>query len=153
MQRLYNLLKLTEHLFEWKPEAAYGDYYERALYNQILASQEPKSGNVQLFPDAQATGHFRTYSTPDGFLLVLRRTGMENHTKYGEAIYFHGANDLYVNLFIPSVSRVAAEGTPARAADRLPAWRYDHAYVPGCSHDAAVAAGALPGWAAGPLAS
>jgi hypothetical protein len=27
---------------------------------------------------------------------------MENHTKYGEAIYFHGEDELYVNLFIPS---------------------------------------------------
>ncbi|MGO8836257.1 MAG: DUF4986 domain-containing protein, partial [Limisphaerales bacterium] len=29
-------------------------------------------------------------------------TGMENHAKYGDTIYFHGDNSLFVNLFIPS---------------------------------------------------
>jgi hypothetical protein len=28
---------------------------------------------------------------------------MENHTKYGEAIYFHRGDELFVNLFVPSV--------------------------------------------------
>ena len=27
---------------------------------------------------------------------------MENHAKYGDTIYFHGDNSLFVNLFIPS---------------------------------------------------
>ena len=27
---------------------------------------------------------------------------MENHAKYGEAIYFHNDDTLWVNLFIPS---------------------------------------------------
>ncbi|MEP6903675.1 MAG: beta-L-arabinofuranosidase domain-containing protein, partial [Actinomycetota bacterium] len=40
----YNMLKLTRHLFEWNPQATLFDYYERALYNQILASQDPKTG-------------------------------------------------------------------------------------------------------------
>jgi DUF1680 family protein len=99
---VYNMLKLTEHLFEWKPEAAYGDYYERALYNQILASQEPKHGMFTYFQSLKP-GHFRTYSTPTNSFWCCVGTGMENHTKYGEAIYFHGPNELYVNLFIPSV--------------------------------------------------
>ena len=29
-------------------------------------------------------------------------TGMENHSKHGEAIFFHNKNDVLVNLFIPS---------------------------------------------------
>jgi DUF1680 family protein len=37
----YNMLKLTRHLFCWEPRAEYADYYERALYNHILASQNP----------------------------------------------------------------------------------------------------------------
>ena len=40
----YNMLKLTRHLFEWDPRAEYADYYERALYNHILASQNPETG-------------------------------------------------------------------------------------------------------------
>ncbi|MHB8899931.1 MAG: beta-L-arabinofuranosidase domain-containing protein, partial [Thermoguttaceae bacterium] len=39
----YNVLKLTRHLFCWEPRAEYADYYERALYNHILASQHPET--------------------------------------------------------------------------------------------------------------
>jgi len=40
----YNMLKLSRHLFGWQPNAEYFDYYERALYNHILGSQEPQRG-------------------------------------------------------------------------------------------------------------
>jgi len=37
----YNMLKLSTHLFAWSPSARIMDFYERALYNDILASQDP----------------------------------------------------------------------------------------------------------------
>jgi hypothetical protein len=97
----YNMLKLTEHVFSWDPKVEYADFYERALYNDILASQEPAEGMFTYFMSLQP-GFFKTYSTPHDSFWCCVGTGMENHTKYGEAIYFHGADDLYVNLFIPS---------------------------------------------------
>jgi uncharacterized protein len=98
----YNMLKLTEHLFTWDPQLEYADYYERALYNHILASQEPQQGMFAYYM-ALKPGHFRTYSTPHDSFWCCVGSGMENHGKYGRAIYFHGSNELYVNLFIPSV--------------------------------------------------
>jgi len=47
-------------------------------------------------------GHFKTYSTPENSFWCCVGTGMENHAKYGDTIYFHGNDSLYVNLFIPS---------------------------------------------------
>lgn len=98
----YNMLKLTEHLFEWQPAVERADYYERALYNQILGSQEPKEGMFTYFISLEP-GLFKTFSTPTNSFWCCQGTGMENHTKYGEAIYFHGPDSLYINLFIPSV--------------------------------------------------
>lgn len=98
----YNMLKLTEHLFSWEPKVAYADYYERALYNHILGSQEPEKGMYAYFMSLKP-GHFRTYSTPYDSFWCCVGSGMENHTRYGRAIYFHDGNQLYVNLFIPSV--------------------------------------------------
>src|SRR5690606_30787743 len=98
----YNMLKLTEHLFTWQPRVEYADYYERALYNHILASQEPEEGMFAYFMSLKP-GHFRTYSTPFDSFWCCVGSGMENHTKYGEAIYFHRGDELFVNLFIPSV--------------------------------------------------
>ena len=98
----YNMMKLTEHLFTWQPRVEYADYYERALYNHILASQEPEQGMFAYFMSLKP-GHFRTYSTPYDSFWCCVGSGMENHTKYGEAIYFHRGDELFVNLFIPSV--------------------------------------------------
>jgi hypothetical protein len=97
----YNMLKLTEHLFTWEPRVEYADYYERALYNHILASQEPEQGMFAYFISLKP-GHFRTYSTPHDSFWCCVGSGMENHTKYGEAIYFRRGDELFVNLFIPS---------------------------------------------------
>jgi DUF1680 family protein len=47
-------------------------------------------------------GHFKTYSTPEDSFWCCVGTGMENHSKYGDTIYFHDADSLYVNLFIAS---------------------------------------------------
>lgn len=99
----YNMLKLTRHLFCWQPDSKLGDYYERALYNHILASQNPADGMMCYFvplrmgTKKQFSDSFKTFTCCVG-------SGMENHSKYTEAIYYQGKDgSLYVNLFIPSV--------------------------------------------------
>jgi DUF1680 family protein len=95
------MLKLSRHLFFLNPKVKYGDYYERALYNQILASQEPKQGGFTYFISLKP-GHFKTYSTQFESFWCCVGTGMENHTRYGNGIYYHDTNNLYVVLYIPS---------------------------------------------------
>ena len=41
---VYNMLKLTRHLFCLDPRADYSDFYERALINQILSTRHPETG-------------------------------------------------------------------------------------------------------------
>jgi uncharacterized protein len=97
----YNMLKLTKALFCCSPEAKYMDYYERALYNHILASQDqsgPIGGStyfMPLSPNGRKNYHEDGNSCCHG-------TGMENHVKYQEAIYYHSNDILYINLYIPS---------------------------------------------------
>jgi len=105
----YNMLRLTERLFGWQPRVEYADFEERALYNHILASQESKQGMFTYFMSLQP-GHFKTYSTPHDSFWCCVGSGMENHTKYGAAIYFHSSDALYVNLFIPSALRWQERG-------------------------------------------
>lgn len=97
----YNMLKLTRHLFTWTADEKYADYYERALYNHILGSQEPHTGMVTYFL-SYTPGTFKTYSTKDSSFWCCVGTGFENHAKYGEAIYYHNDKSIFVNLFIPS---------------------------------------------------
>lgn len=97
-----NMLKLTEGLFRMSPEARFVDFYERALYNHILSSQHPKHGGYVYFTSARP-GHYRVYSKPNCAMWCCVGTGMENHGKYGQFIYTHKQDSLWVNLFIPSV--------------------------------------------------
>lgn len=100
----HNMLKLTRALFLHDPRADYADYYERTLYNGILASQDPDSGMATYFQGARP-GYMKLYHTPEHSFWCCTGTGMENHVKYRDSIYFHDASALYVNLFVPSAVR------------------------------------------------
>ena len=97
----YNMLKLAEGLFRMNPDAKYTDFYERALFNHIRSSQHPEHGGYVYFTSARPR-HYRVYSSLGQGMWCCVGTGMENHGKYGEFIYAHTDDDLYVNLFIPS---------------------------------------------------
>jgi DUF1680 family protein len=97
----YNMLKLTKGLFRYQPEAKYMDYYERALYNHMLATQDqsgPVGGSTYFMP--LSPGRKKAYDE-DGNS-CCHGTGMESHIKYQESIYFFNEDNLYVNLYIPS---------------------------------------------------
>jgi DUF1680 family protein len=99
---VYNMLKLTKHLFSHSCDIKYADYYEKALYNHILGQQDPKTGMIAYFLPMMAGTH-KVYSTPDSSFWCCVGSGFENQAKYGESIYYHGEKDLYINLFIPSI--------------------------------------------------
>jgi DUF1680 family protein len=115
----YNMLKLTRHLFEWTGDPEYADYYEKALYNHILGSQDPESGMVCYFTPL-APGHFKVYSTPYNSFWCCVGTGFESHAKYAESIYYHNDESLFVNLFIPSVVTWKEKGLTLRQETRYP---------------------------------
>jgi DUF1680 family protein len=117
----YNMLKLTRHLFEWDPRAEYADYYERALYNHILASQDPETGMMCYYVPLRSGSH-KVYNGFDDSFWCCTGTGVENHAKYGDSIYFHdGDRTLYVNLFIASELDWAAKSVRIRQETGYPA--------------------------------
>jgi DUF1680 family protein len=97
----YNMLKLTRELFSVKPDAAKMDFCERALFNHILASQDTETG-MFVYLMSLKPGHFKVYSKPEDSFWCCVGTGMENHAKYGDMIYAHDTDSLYVNLLIAS---------------------------------------------------
>ncbi len=97
----YNMMKLAEHLYAWDHDAAYMDYYERALFNHILASQDPESGMKTYFM-ATKQGHFKVYSTMENSFWCCVGSGMENPARYTRDIYYKDGDSFYVNQFISS---------------------------------------------------
>ncbi|NDV79165.1 glycoside hydrolase family 127 protein [Dysgonomonas sp. 511] len=114
-----NMLKLTRHLFCWDTNPKHADYYERALYNHILGQQDPQSGMVAYFLPMLPGAH-KVYSTPENSFWCCVGTGFENHAKYGEAIYYHDNDGLYVNLFIPSVLTWKEKGVKMKQETAFP---------------------------------
>ena len=96
-----NMLKLTEDMHRRNPEARYADFYELATFNHILSSQHPEHGGYVYFTPARPR-HYRNYSAPNEAMWCCVGTGMENHGKYGQFIYTHVGNALFVNLFVAS---------------------------------------------------
>ena len=97
----YNMVRLSKALFLNNNDVSYLDFYERTLYNHILSSQHPEKGGFVYFTPIRPN-HYRVYSQPDTSMWCCVGSGLENHTKYGELIYSHNENDVFVNLFIPS---------------------------------------------------
>ncbi|MBS1792787.1 MAG: glycoside hydrolase family 127 protein [Acidobacteria bacterium] len=97
----YNMLKLTRHLFAWEPRAAYFDYYERAHFNHLLAHQNPRTG-MFAYMIPLMTGGAREWSSETNDFWCCVGSGMETHAKHGESVYWQDADNLLVNLYIPS---------------------------------------------------
>jgi DUF1680 family protein len=97
----YNMLKLTRHLYQWNPDAAYFDYYERAHLNHILAQHHPDTGMFAYMMPLMS-GARREFSKPFDDFWCCVGTGMESHSKHGDSIYWKRGDELLVNLYIPS---------------------------------------------------
>lgn len=100
----YNMLKLTRDLFLFDQRAELMDYYERALYNHILASvDENNPGNTYHVP--LRPGSVKQFGNDDmsGFT-CCNGTAIESSTKLQNSIYYRTKDGqaLYVNLYIPS---------------------------------------------------
>ncbi len=98
----YNMLELAEHIFSWNKNASVADYYEKALYNHILASQDPDSGAKTYFVSS-LPGFYKVYCTHDNAMWCCTGTGLENPERYNRFIAKEYEGTLYINLFIPSI--------------------------------------------------
>ncbi|MDB5248110.1 MAG: acetyl-CoA carboxylase [Segetibacter sp.] len=116
---VYNMLKLSRHLFTHTANVKYADYYEKALYNQILGQQDPATGMISYFLPMLPGAH-KVYSTPDSSFWCCVGSGFENQAKYGEAIYYHNQEGLFVNLFIPSELNWKDKGVKVKQETSFP---------------------------------
>jgi DUF1680 family protein len=97
---VYNMLKLSEHIFEWSADPEVMDFYERALLNHVRSSQHPKTGHI-IYNLSLDMGGFKVYEDPMEFTCCVG-SGMETHSKYSKNIYYHNNEELYAVQFIAS---------------------------------------------------
>lgn len=115
----YNMERLSKALFLDKNDINYLDFYERTLYNHILSSQHPEKGGFVYFTPIRPN-HYRVYSQPETSMWCCVGSGLENHTKYGELIYSHSDNAVFVNLFIASTLNWTEKGIIIEQSTKFP---------------------------------
>jgi len=115
----YNMLKLTRHVYEWDADPRHMDYYERALFNSRLGTQHPDNGMKMYYFPLQA-GYWKYFHSPLNSFWCCTGTGVEEFSKFGDSIYFHGDHDVFVNLLIASEVRWPDKGLTLRQETRFP---------------------------------
>lgn len=97
-----NMMRLTEILLQMKADVKYIDYYEKVLFNHVLANYEPVGG-MCCYYTSMRPGHYKIHAYPYDSFWCCVGTGLEAPAKFAKLIYMHTDNSLYVNMFIPSV--------------------------------------------------
>lgn len=119
---LYNMLKLSRNLFFHSADPKYMSFYEQGIFNQIPASRHDvdsvESPEVTYFVPVRP-GRSREYGNVG---TCCGGTGLENHTKYQDSIYFQSADGsaVYVNLYIASTVDWRARGLRIEQRTRHP---------------------------------
>ncbi len=117
----YNLAKLTKDLNAFDPDnAAYMDYYERLLCNQLVGSLNPRHYQV-LYQYAVGLDASKPWGNETPQSTCCGGTGAENHVKYQEAAYFANDNTLWVCLYLPTTATWDARKTVVRQQCEWPA--------------------------------
>jgi hypothetical protein len=96
----YNMLKLTRHLFGWKPDARWMDYYERLLWNVRAGTQNIDGMLMYYIPTV--SGGWKTFGDQYNSNWCCTGTGSEEYAKLVDTIYFHDESSVYVNQFVAS---------------------------------------------------
>ncbi|MGO9863757.1 MAG: glycoside hydrolase family 127 protein [Terriglobales bacterium] len=106
---VYNMMKLTRHLFAWSPQARYMDYYERVLFNHRMGTIDPETGTTVYYL-ALGNGYSKIYAKPFDSFWCCNGTGVEEFAKLTDTIYFHDDRSIFVNLYIASEVNWAEKG-------------------------------------------
>jgi DUF1680 family protein len=145
----YNMLRLTRHLFSWKPDGALFDYYERTHFNHVLAQQHPVTG-MFTYMTPLMSGAAREFSKPFDNFWCCVGSGIESHAKHGDSIFWDGDDTLFVNLYIPAELNWRSRGAQLRLETSYPLAGEVAVSItrPGKRSRFAVAL-RIPGWAQG----
>ncbi|MGP3963839.1 beta-L-arabinofuranosidase domain-containing protein [Nonomuraea sp. 3N208] len=120
---VYNMLKLSRGLFFHTANPKYMQYYERALYGQILASRrniDSTTNPLLTYFIPMRPGASRSYGNLG---TCCGGTGLESHAKFQDSIYFRSADGstLYVNLYLASELHWPEKGFTIKQATNYPA--------------------------------
>ena len=116
---IYNMIKMARTLFSMQTDIRNADYQERALFNHILASQDPDDGRVcYMVPVGRGVQH-EYQGKFDSFTCCVG-SAMESHALHADGLYYESGDKLWVNLYAPSTADWKSAGVKLEVNTDLP---------------------------------
>jgi DUF1680 family protein len=106
---VYNMMRLADYLFRWSGDAAYEDYWERNLYNGILAQQHPQTGMITYFLPMQAGGR-KVWGSETHDFWCCHGSLVQAHSAHEAALFHEDADGLRITQYQPSEARWERHG-------------------------------------------
>jgi DUF1680 family protein len=106
---VYNMIKMARSLFSVEPDIRYADFHERALFDHILASQDPEDGRVCYMVPVGCGVQHEYQDMQNGFTCCVG-SSYESHALHAYGIYYESGDKLWVNLYAPSTANWEAAG-------------------------------------------
>ncbi len=114
---VYNMIRVAQYLLRWTGEAAYADYIERALYNGLLAQQNPNTGAVAYFLPLQP-GAKKVWGSETHDFWCCHGTLVQAQALFEDLIYYRTPDGISVAQFIPSQAVWGAPGQQIRITQK-----------------------------------
>ena len=108
---VYNMMRLADCLLRWTDDPRYADYWERNLWNGILAQQHPETGMIAYFLPLYA-GAEKVWGTPTEDFWCCHGSLVQAHTNYANHIWYEHASGLTLSQYIPSELTWQRDGQP-----------------------------------------
>lgn len=131
---VYNMMRLADCLLRWSDEPGYADYWERNLWNGILAQQHPETGMIAYFLPLYA-GAEKVWGTPTEDFWCCHGSLVQAHTLYANHIWYESEDSLTLSQYIPNKLTWARDGQPMtlrltqdaqlQSRRRPASWAYD----------------------------
>jgi DUF1680 family protein len=116
---VYNMIKMSRTLFSIEPDIRFADYHERALFNHILASQDPEDGRVcYMVPVGRGVQH--EYQRKFESFTCCVGSAMESHALHADGLYYESGDKLWVSLYAPSTAQWKSHDVKIELATDLP---------------------------------
>lgn len=108
---VYNMMRLAEYLFRWTGDAQYADYWERNLWNGVLAQQHPDTGMIAYFLPFYA-GAQKVWGSPTEDFWCCHGSLVQAHTINANNIAYTQDGSLTLAQLLPSEITWDAAGGP-----------------------------------------
>ncbi len=107
------MMRLADWLLRWTGDISYADYWERNLWNGIVAQQNSQTGMIAYWLPLQA-GSAKQWGSPTEDFWCCHGTMLEAHTVNERSLYFEDDDGLIISQLTPSELTWRRDGVTAR---------------------------------------